>query len=198
MGRDFLRLLVEPALADSGALLVGPTCPARSWHEPRAVAALLRLLDELARDWPGAAAPVTLVGYSLGGMGAWFLAAHHPERVAAAIALAALPVLRLPPEHDVMAEYHRVAAGGAVPWHPGLARVPVRAIHSRDDEVVPWEPLVVAAEGLRRQGADLQVQLLDGLGHYEAARYVPALRGYLPWLQEVWRARGAGSAAAAP
>lgn len=186
-GRDFLRLLPEPAFTSLGAVLVAPNCPERTWVHRRSEAAVLALLDALIAEAGVDADRVLLTGFSLGGMGTWFLAARHGARFAAAMPIATVPVVRRGTDGGTgLAEYQRVVAGGRVPWRPGLAEVPLYVVNSRDDEIIPFAPVDAAVRHLRRRGAAIDLVTLDGVGHYESARYVESARAAVPWVRRCW------------
>lgn len=186
-GRDFLRLLPEPGLGELGAVLVAPTCPENTWNHPRSERAVLALLDDVVDKYPVAAEKVVLTGFSLGGMGTWLLAAEHPERFSVAIPVGAVPILQRGADAGAgRAEFHRVAAGGEVPWHEGLLGVPVYVINSCADELIPCAPVRNAVQQLRARGAEIEFVALEDVGHYESVEYVAALRESVAWIREVW------------
>lgn len=166
-GRGVLEGLVEPGLRDLGALIAAPDCPGPDWTDPRSEAGLLALLDHLHDAYPLDPHRTLITGYSMGGHGAWHLAARHPDRFAAALVMAAWP----PP------------AALAEPW-----RVPLYVIHSRQDEVVPLAQTEHAVRQLQAQGAPLESVVLQGISHYETYRFVAPLRAAVPWIEQAWAA----------
>jgi predicted peptidase len=107
---------------------------------------------------------VAVTGYSMGGTGSWHFAQEFPQRFSAAI-----PIAGTPPES---------AAG----W-----RLPVLAIHSRDDQVVPFDPAAARIAELQKAGVNAKLIALTGISHYETFRFRDALRQAVPWLREVWK-----------
>lgn len=188
-GRDFLRVFLEPTFAGSGAAIAAPYCPERSWDHPRSVAAVLGLLDDLLERETVDPEHVVLAGYSLGGMGAWYLGARYPERFAAGMAVAAAPVVQRAPDHEGsgLAAFLAQVERGEVPWHEGLARFPLHVVHSRDDELIPFAPVERAVQALRARGAAVRFYPLEGVGHYDSRRYVEALRPVVQQLLSGWR-----------
>ncbi len=164
-GGGFLATVVAPALAGLGALLVAPDCPGRDWTGPESAAGVLALLEHLRGHYALAAGRTLVVGYSLGGMGAWHWADAHPDLFRAAIPMAAWP----PPGV--------LARGTAVPLY---------LIHSRADEVVPLEPTAAAAQALRARGAAVELVVVEGVGHYDTAAFVEPMRAAVPWVRGVW------------
>ncbi len=164
-GRGVLLGLVRPALLPLNALIAAPDCPGRDWTDPRSEAAVLQLLDHLERVHPVDRERVLLVGYSLGGIGTWYLAGRHPERFSAAIPIS------------------------TVPYEEALDRIeglPLYVIHARQDELMPLPLVEQAVNRLRTQGIAVELVVLEGVTHFETARFVEPLRRAVPWVRAIW------------
>jgi len=164
-GKDILAGLVEPALRELGAIIVAPDCQHGNWTNPHSESEIIALLEHLQAHYPIDAHRTLLTGYSLGGAGTWYLAARNQDRFAAAIPLAGWP------QPD----------SAAVEW-----KIPLYAIHSRWDEVVPCECTEQMVKQLRDRGVAVELVLLDGISHYEVERFVEPLRAALPWIRRAW------------
>lgn len=164
-GRGILEVLVQPALAELGALIVAPDALDPGWQDAADEARVLFLMDHLAGSLAVDRRRVLCTGYSMGGTGTWHLVTRHPGRFTAAVPIAGRP----PPEGPV--------AGAAVP---------VYAIHSRRDERIPLGPTEAYVATLRAQGADAQLVIVEDLTHFQTDRFVEPLRAALPWLRRVW------------
>jgi predicted peptidase len=127
------------------------------------MALMTAVFDEFAID----RRQVLVVGFSLGGSGAWYLPARHPDRFTAAI----------------------VMAGRSEEPLADLAKVPTYVIHSRNDEVVPFSQAEARARALEKMGRSVRFDALAGVGHYEMGGYLAALQRGGRWLSERW-ARG--------
>ena len=165
IGGRFLAELVEPGLGDLGAILVAPDCPGETWVEPGSERALVALVSEAGRRFGAASGRTVVVGYSLGGAGAWFLMARHPELFAGAIAIAANP------------EPASVTA---------MTRGMMCAIQSDVDERVPPDPTREAIAALLARGLRADLRVVGGLSHFEPARFVEPLRSATAWLAAGW------------
>jgi dipeptidyl aminopeptidase/acylaminoacyl peptidase len=66
-------------------------------------------------------------------------------------------------------------------------QVPVFAVHSRADEVMPIGPTEQMVGELRRMGKNAQIVVLTGITHYQTDRHVDGLRRAVPWLQALWK-----------
>lgn len=172
-----------------------------------------RLRERVARLRAGASGPLSLVGWSLGGVYARRIARSAPEAVRLVVTLGS-PVRELPGQESHAARLARAAARSAgrdAPrpgWPPedGPLPVPSTSVFSRTDGVVPWQACVDGAPGphetLEVVGSHC------GMGHHPAVLLVVADRLALSpgrWrrmrvpaaLRPVLRHHGPGTAAAA-
>lgn len=164
-GSAYTRMVVAPAAASLGAIIVAPDCPTAAWSDAAADAAVMALLDRVMREYSVDRRRVVVVGYSLGGRGTWFMASHHPNVFTAAIPMA--------------------AAVGRDPLDT-LATMPTYIIHSRRDQVVPFGPAEQNAKELERLGRVVRFDALSDPTHFEMGAYVPALTRAFAWINERW------------
>jgi dipeptidyl aminopeptidase/acylaminoacyl peptidase len=163
-GRGVLEILVRPALAELGAIIVAPDSLGGGWDSAENERAVTLLLDTILATYSIDAKKVLVTGFSMGGSGTWHFAAKYPERFSAAV-----PVAGRPP-------------ASIQGW-----RLPVLAIHSRNDEVVPIGPTETRIAELRKSGGRAELITLSGITHYETNRFVEGLSRAVPWLKEIWR-----------
>jgi len=163
-GGDVVQILVGPALADLGAIIVAPDSVRGNWSTPENEKAVNTLLDVVLARYSIDKKKIAVTGFSMGGSGSWYFAEKFPERFSAAI-----PVAGRPP----------VSASG---W-----RLPVLAIHSRDDQVAPFDPTEARIAELQKAGVNAKLIPLTGITHYQTSRFRDALRQAVPWLWEVWK-----------
>jgi len=164
VGSDLVKGIIGPALEGLGAIIVAPDSVRGNWSTSENEKAVNALLDMIMAHYAIDKKRVAVTGYSMGGTGSWHLAEKFPERFSAAI-----PVAGRPPAS---------AAG----W-----RLPVLAIHSRDDQVVPFDPAAARIAEIQKAGVNARLIALTGIAHYEAGRFREPLRQAIPWLQEVWK-----------
>ncbi|MGD8329182.1 MAG: alpha/beta hydrolase-fold protein [Acidobacteriota bacterium] len=182
----FLEILVEPALRELGAILVAPLCPARTWVDPRSERAVLGLLEHVRGQYRTDPERTLVTGFSLGGMGTWYYASHHPELFSAALPMASVPMIARTAESGAET-VQRYVTSGSVEWPATLLDLPLYIIHSRDDELIPIAPVERAAAELTALGGNVEFHPIDaGIGHHETPRYVPYLARAVPWLQRLW------------
>ncbi len=165
-GEMLLTDLVKPALAALPAFFVAPDCPARDWTRPASEQFVLELIDHLRQNYAIDPGRVLLVGYSMGGIGAWHLAGKYPERFSAALIMAAAPPETVSPPD----------------W-----QTPVYVFHGRADELFPLANTSRVVAQLEEQGVNLKYRILERVTHYETYRYFEPLQESLPWLLGLWQ-----------
>jgi len=163
-GGDMVEILIGPALAQLGAIIVAPDSVRGNWSSPENEKAVNALLDTVLAHYSIDKKKVAVTGYSMGGTGSWHFAEKFPQIFSAAIPIAGTP--------------SESAAG----W-----RLPVLAIHSRDDQVAPFGPTEARIAQLQKAGVNAKLILLTGITHYETDRFQGALRQAVPWLREIWK-----------
>ena len=163
-GQDVVRILIGPALAELGAIIVAPDSLRGDWSSPENDSAVNALLDKVVADYSVDTKKIAVTGFSMGGAGSWHFAATYPERFSAVIPVAGRPL---------------ASASG---W-----RLPVFAIHSRNDQVMPIGPTETRIAELQKSGVNAKLIALTGISHYETYRFVDGLRQAVPWLREIWK-----------
>ncbi len=163
--KDFVKELIEPGLRETGGIIVAPDSLSGDWTSSRNEEAVLALLNSVPLAYKIDPKKVVVTGFSMGGQGAWFFAGKYPERFSACIPIAGKP-----------------DSSGA--W-----RVPVLAIHSQKDEVMPLAATQDRIAQLKKQALYAELVVLGEPTHYDVAAYVPALKGSVAWLQKVWKPR---------
>jgi predicted peptidase len=163
-GSDVVEILVGPALAGLGAIIVAPDSIKGNWSTPENEKGVNALLDMVLARYAIDRKKIAVTGYSMGGTGSWHFAEKFPQRFSAAI-----PIAGTPPE-------------SATGW-----KLPVLAIHSRNDQVAPFAPTEARIAQLQKAGGNAKRILLSGITHYETDRFQGALQQAVPWLREVWK-----------
>ncbi len=184
-GLGYVGQLVFPALEALGAVIVAPDAPEFSWAHPDSEAAVLAVVAQVKKDHKIDARRSLVTGFSMGGSGAWYLGATHPELFRAAIPMAALPVTT-PVRTRAEAQAARKALEAGTDWATPLLRMPLYVIHSRADETVPIEPLEKAVQTLKGRGADITTAFIDDVPHHLVPGFVDALEAATPWIRNVW------------
>jgi predicted peptidase len=162
------------------AIAVFPQVPEGKRWAGDAEAAALEALDQATAEFHGDPDRVYLVGISMGGRGALQLAAQHPERFAALIAVCGWVV---PPKQIADLDPTTTPAG-VNPYTAladGLKSLPVRLYHGSQDTIVPPSESRRLALALHDLGADARYNEFADAGHaaWEKAFADPELWSWL-------------------
>ena len=163
-------------------IVVLPQCPKnRWWTEPDMQALALKALDQTVKEFNGDARRISLTGLSMGGYGAWLIAASNPGRFAALVVVCG--GVRPPPGVPVP-EGNGVLASSADPYGAVAAKIgktPVWLFHGGADPVVPVSESRKMADALKSAGGDVRYNEYEGVGHnsWDKAYAEPEL---FPWL----------------
>ncbi len=187
-GVTFLVPLISPAFEELGAIMVAPDAIERDWLSPRSRRAIWALMDQVRSEFEIDAQRTVITGFSLGGLGTWYMAAEHPDLFSAAIPIATVPTL-LRADSNAEPEHRRFMREGTVPWHDGLRSIPLFVVHSRADELISFDEVEQAVEDLRAQGASIEFVAVDGLGHYDVMAYTESVASAVPWIRRIWSKR---------
>src|SRR5580765_5441488 len=90
-GRDVVGILIGPALAELGAIIVAPDSLRGDWSSPENEGAVNALLDMVLARYSVDMKKIAVTGFSMGGTGSWHFAGKYPERFSAAIPVAGRP-----------------------------------------------------------------------------------------------------------
>lgn len=165
-GSAFMAGIVVRALKDLGAIMIAPDCPTQAWSDPPAERAVLALIQSVLNDYAVDRRRILVTGFSLGGRGTWFMASRHSDLFTAAI-----PIAGSPADEPL----------------DRLGKIPTYAIHSRDDQVVPFEPDERTMRALEKLGRPVKFEALQGLGHFDMGGYVDAFTRAGRWVAERWK-----------
>jgi predicted peptidase len=165
-GHAMLQILIQPAFGDLGAVIVAPDSLGGGWSTAVNERAVNALLASVEKSYVIDQKKVVVTGFSMGGQGTWYWADKYPDRFSAAIPVAGTP----PPS--------------AATW-----RIPVFAVHSRDDQVQPIRATEQRIAELKQHGVNAQIVVLGGIEHFETYKFVDGLRQAVPWIRDVWKTK---------
>jgi predicted peptidase len=159
---------LEPALEDLGAIIVAPDCPSKGWTNAVSESAILELMLLLMEEYNIESDRIIITGYSMGGEGTWYLAARHPELFSAAIPISA------PADYETM---------------PIIEDVSVYIIHGEKDELFPSLDVKLLYYKQKNNGAEIEMNIVAGVSHYQMNRFIYPLKATIPWLRNIWENR---------
>lgn len=146
-------------------IVVFPQVPeGRWWTEPEMQQLAFLALERSVAKFHGDPQRIYLTGLSMGGYGAWLLAAEHPDRFAALA-----PVCGgIRPPHP-SPEWERSELGRQSDPYMAIARrverLPIWVFHGGADPIVPVTESRKMVEALRELGADVKYSEYEGVGH---------------------------------
>jgi pimeloyl-ACP methyl ester carboxylesterase len=186
-GEHFLSTIFVPAFMDAGARIVAPDCPGGAWNHPKSRRAILNLLDHLINQFEVDLNRVSLVGYSAGGWGIWYLLQENSEKFASAILLATLPIID-PVERfeENIPKCRELLTSHLGDWLDRVPTLPIHIIHSLDDELLPYEDANRAYQALVGDKKPVTFETVQGAGHFEGESYIKHLQETVPWLINTW------------
>ncbi len=162
--KRMLECLVEPALRSLRPIILGPRSDGGEWWTENDTAVVLGLAEAAAQAWPVEKERTVIVGYSNGGIGAWFFARRYPQSFSAAIPIAS---------------NHSIA---------GESSIPVYAIHGDRDELFGIAEVRARMTELEALGFDVRLHEKSRGSHFDPCSYLPELESARRWLTEtVWR-----------
>jgi predicted peptidase len=190
-GMRSLESLFGPALRPLGALIVAPDAPRNNWTDPVAERAILAFVDEMKRRYPVDTMRTLITGISMGGMGTWYLVNRHPTLFRAAVPLTSFPLVRHTPidQQGLAAAFDEMAKDASGAWTAPFRGVPVYAIHSRQDESVPFVAESTLVSMINARGGLVHFVAVDSLKHGPAILYQGALRSSVYWIRRQWDRR---------
>ncbi|HEY0065555.1 MAG TPA: prolyl oligopeptidase family serine peptidase [Telluria sp.] len=164
-----------PAIAEKDAefpfIVIAPQLPeGESWD----ALALKNLLDDVLKKYKVDPDRVYLTGLSLGGYGAWDLAARHPQYFAA-----------LAP----------ICGGGIVRTAGSMRTIPTWVFHGKKDDAVPEEESARMVAALKAAGGNVQYTVLPEGGHIDAWVHAYDKAGLFDWFLQQRREQAAKSPA---
>ena len=190
-GQGLLESLIGPALRPLGALIVAPDAPRNNWTDPVAERAVVALVKEMIQRYPIDTTRTLVTGFGAGGMGTWFLASRHPKLFRAAVPLTSFPLVRHAQmdRASLLAAYDEMAKDRMGSWTAPYHGVPIYAIHSRQDESVPFASESTLVSMINARGGAVHLVAVDSLPHGPAVLYQGALRASVYWIRRQWDRR---------
>jgi predicted peptidase len=151
------------------AVVLLPQCSrGRYWHDAEMERMVMAELEQTAREFGADEKRLYLTGVSMGGFGAWHMAAAHPAKFAAVVSICGGSPLR--------------SGDRFTPIAKKVATTPVWVFHGSDDAVVPVSESRQMVEALKKvEGNRVRYSEYKGVGH---SVWLNALgeRDLMPWL----------------
>ena len=157
-------------VARAGACIAAPFGRSNTDFQGPGEQDVLRVIDEMALRHGIDRDRVMLVGYSMGGMGAWSIGGRFAERINAMLILSGRSDYYV--WHKVAAEkvpeWQRriIDTQFGTAWLPRLVEMPILAVHGGQDPLVGIEQGRFPVDALRKLGSKhVELIVLEGMGH---------------------------------
>jgi predicted esterase len=158
--RTLLECLAVPALEFLSPIIIAPRSPDGRWWNRSDTEYVLGLVLAARNRWPAAAAKSVILGYSNGGIGAWYFARLYPEYFAAAIPMAF--------NSEII----------------GATKLPVYAIFGSKDELFDAKLTEQALQAAVQSHEDVTLNEKYRGSHFAPCSYVPELTSAGHWLEK--------------
>jgi len=165
-GRPLIEQLIGPGLAELDAVMVAPVSLGSDWRREDNERAVLALFEMIERTYNTDRARRVITGYSMGGIGTWYLIERHPQYFSAAIPISG---------------YAGMVSG---------CTTPVYALHSTSDSIFGLAGLQDLIETLTKAGCNARLETIEGVDHYNVPAFAVPLKNTVPWVREVWQQAG--------
>lgn len=161
-------ILIRQYLEKLPAIVVLPQCEkGRYWSDPEMEAMVMATLNDAATEFKADRERLYMIGVSMGGYGAWQMAAEHPQTFAAFVTICGGSPLRTAERFTAIARK--------------VGQTPVWVFHGADDQVVPVSESRQMVAALKELKGNVRYSEYEGVGHnvWLNAMKEPQL---LPWL----------------
>jgi predicted peptidase len=165
IGEALLTELVKPALGELGAVIVAPDRTRDDWANLQSEADVLRILDFIEENYYIDDKRILITGYSLGGIGTWYMGARHQDKFTAA-----LPISANPPPEVLQTEW----------------QIPLYVIHSLQDECFRFEKTEAVIKDLQTETTNVELAIVTNATHFETYKFIEPLHAAVPWIRRVW------------
>ena len=150
------------------AIVVLPQCRKdQYWHDAELEKMTIAVLDQTVAEFGGDPQRLYLLGVSMGGYGAWHMAAQYPGKFAAVVPICGGSPLRSADRFDAIARKVR--------------QTPVWVFHGAEDRVVPVSESRNMVAALKAVNGNVRYNEYPGVGH-NVWLNVLGERELLPWM----------------
>lgn len=157
-GADMMETFMD-AVREIGGIAIAPDAVGGDWRSANNERSAVWLVKSAMNTYNIDANQVYVTGYSMGGEGTWHVAGRHQDLFTGAIPVAA-PVT------------------GTTQW-----KIPVYAIHSSQDDVVPYSSAKRHAASIEAADGTIQFKTARGLTHYDAGGYGSHVTEGVRWIR---------------
>ncbi|NIV16409.1 MAG: hypothetical protein GWN62_35690 [Aliifodinibius sp.] len=169
ISKDMLEIFGLPAVSELQAIVIAPDLKRRHWATPKALSDISKLVDYLDQHYNLYSNRRTIIGFSMGGGGVWYVGAEKPSLFSCGVSIAS-PI----PEHITEEKWN----------------FPVYSIHGRSDEFFPHEENLSRASMLKEKGAPVEFETVENTMHTDFRNYINIFGNARQWIREIWGKNG--------
>jgi predicted peptidase len=161
-------MMVRGYMERMPAIVVMPQCRSgHYWHDSEMTEMVLATLNKAVEEFNGDPQRLYLIGVSMGGYGAWHMAAQYPGKFAALVPICGGSPLRGADRFTSIARK--------------VGQTPVWVFHGSADRIVPVSESRQMVEAVKATGGNVRYSEYEGVGHnvWLNAAQEPDL---IPWL----------------
>jgi predicted peptidase len=162
---DFLAGFAHPALEKLNAIIVAPDRLEDNWTNPTDEEAVIELYRQMVSNYTIDEGRTLLTGYSMGGMGCWYIGARHHELFKALLVISSRPL-----EESLLQEWH----------------IPIHVIHGRRDEFFPFDETRSMVSELQNMGRRIDFSEVKAATHFDTVQFIVPVQNTIPWIEKVW------------
>lgn len=152
---NFLNSFINPIYKNDKTIIIAPDCPGKSWVDDVSVASVLSLREDCIEKYNIDTNNIIITGFSLGGIGTWYLATHYSNLFNYAVPIAGYP------EKE---------------WVEQLGDIRLLVVNSVNDEIIPFKKVKTAVEYLKNKNIDIRLRDLYGIGHYDTGLFIKPVK----------------------
>lgn len=165
IGRETLELFGLPVFTELEAVIIAPDRKRRHWANPKALKDLKTLVEYMDQHFNLDSDRRVIAGYSLGGLGVWYMGAENPSMFRCGVSVAA-PI----PDHIEGSEW----------------TFPIYSLHGRYDELFPHDLNFARAQSMKDVGAPVEFETVEGAMHIDFRKYINAAAKARTWVMNFW------------
>lgn len=153
----FLENFILPICINENVIIIAPDCPADSWTKEKSTLSVIKLRDYCINKYKIDTNNIVLTGFSLGGIGTWYLALHYPELFPYAIP---------------------IAGYAETSWYNKEKTPNIYAVNSFNDQIIPYQKIEQFIEFIGEDDK-IKFKIIYGIEHYNTSRFIKPTREIL-------------------
>lgn len=156
--KDFLENFILPIFKNKNVVIVAPDCPDESWITPKSIHAITELRKYAINKFDIDTNNIILTGFSLGGIGTWYMTLHYPELFPYGIP---------------------IAGYSAISWFNKGKTPNIYAVNSFNDQIISYQRIEQLIDFIEEGSDKIQFKTIYGVEHYNTNQFIKPTREIL-------------------